>query len=71
MNVKYGVEVDPRQREEDSVQYDRSHEANYIYDLELDAKGNIIGGEWYNLYHPDFIWTLQKGREHYLSEIVT
>ncbi len=56
MNVEYGVEVDPRQRDEDSEQYDRSHSADYIYDLELDGEGNIIGGEWYNLYHPDFIW---------------
>lgn len=61
MNVEYGVEVDPQQREEDSVQYDRSHEADYIYDLELDAEGNIVGGEWYNLYHPDFIWDPADG----------
>jgi hypothetical protein len=67
--------VDPRQREEDSVQYDRSHEANYIYDLELDAEGNIIGGEWYNLYHPDFIWDPAEGAralsvgDRYLSRV--
>lgn len=29
----------------------------YFYDLELDAKGDIIGGEWYTNAHPDFIWT--------------
>jgi hypothetical protein len=28
----------------------------YIYDLELDAGFNIIGGEWYSRAHPDFIW---------------
>ncbi|TNF30503.1 MAG: hypothetical protein EP319_04915 [Deltaproteobacteria bacterium] len=61
MNVEYGVEVDPRQREEDSERFDRSHDADYIYDLELDEEGNIIGGEWYNLYHPDFIWDPADG----------
>ena len=27
-----------------------------MYDLELDAKGNIVGGEWYTNAHPDFLW---------------
>ena len=30
--------------------------AQYYYDLELDKKGNIVGGEWYQNKHPDFIW---------------
>lgn len=29
----------------------------YVYDLELDANYNVIGGEWYNRAHPDFLWT--------------
>jgi hypothetical protein len=29
----------------------------HIYDLELDANYEIIGGEWYANAHPDFIWT--------------
>ena len=29
---------------------------SYRYDLELDAKLNIIGGEWYSEAHPDFVW---------------
>lgn len=33
----------------------------YIYDLELDENWNIIGGEWYQTQHPDFIWTVQEG----------
>jgi len=28
----------------------------YLYDLELDRNGNIIGGEWYRNEHPDFEW---------------
>jgi hypothetical protein len=29
----------------------------HFYDLELNAKYEIIGGEWYANAHPDFIWT--------------
>ena len=29
----------------------------YYYDLELDEAGEIVGGEWYNNRHPDFLWT--------------
>lgn len=35
----------------------------YFYDLELDAKGNVIGGEWYTSAHPDFIWTFAPGSQ--------
>lgn len=28
----------------------------YQYDLELDSKGEIIGGEWVDNNHPDFLW---------------
>lgn len=33
----------------------------YIYDLELNARDEIIGGEWYQADHPDFMWTPPKG----------
>lgn len=29
----------------------------YIYDIELDASYNVIGGEWYTRAHPDFLWS--------------
>lgn len=32
----------------------------YIYDLELDAEFNVIGGEWYTNAHPDFLWTFPE-----------
>ncbi len=32
----------------------------FIYDLELDAEYNVIGGEWYMNSHPDFLWTYDK-----------
>lgn len=31
---------------------------NFSYDLELDSKGTIIGGEWLESTHPDFMWAL-------------
>ncbi len=33
----------------------------FKYDLELDQKGNIIGGEWFTHEHPDFLWIATKG----------
>lgn len=30
----------------------------YWYDLELDSKGEIVGGEWHEIFHPDFIWVV-------------
>ncbi len=35
----------------------------YYYDLELDANGTVIGGEWYTSAHPDFIWTFAPGAQ--------
>jgi hypothetical protein len=33
----------------------------YIYDLELDDRMNVIGGEWYTNLHPDFLWASIEG----------
>ena len=33
---------------------------NYQYDLELDANGRIIGGEWRKDAHPSFIWAINQ-----------
>lgn len=37
-------------------------EVNFTYDLELDENMNIIGGEWRNTAHPDFLWR-RKGQQ--------
>jgi len=53
MKVKYVVETEP------SIDEDQESivsEVTYRYDLELDSKKNIIGGEWYSKAHPDFLW---------------
>ncbi len=34
---------------------------NYEYDLEIGEDGAILGGEWYSLARPDFMWTIQPG----------
>jgi hypothetical protein len=63
MNVTYSVEVEPSHALTDSPQNDGLNTVNYMYDLELNADGEIIGGEWYTNLHPDFLWTPEKGEE--------
>ena len=29
----------------------------FDYNLELNAEGEILGGEWISPEHPDFVWT--------------
>lgn len=57
MDVWYIVETNPSQEPEDNEDYDAVTRVTYTYDLELDATGKIIGGEWYSNKHPDFLWT--------------
>lgn len=35
----------------------------YMYDLELDGNYNVLGGEWYQVAHPDFLWTHLPGAQ--------
>jgi hypothetical protein len=60
MIVGYVVETNANQQETDSEQDDQIRYVNYEYELELDNVGNVIGGEWYQTAHPDFIWTPLK-----------
>ncbi len=60
MDVTYVIEIEPG--------INRVYDAptktvRYIYDLELDAGGNIVGGEWYSNAHPDFLWTFPPGAQ--------
>lgn len=61
MRVAYVVETDPHQGTTDNPDQDAIQQVDYFYDLELDSSGKIIGGEWYNNTHPDFLWTPPKG----------
>ena len=57
MEVEYLVETWPTNNKTDSHEEDAHNYAYYAYDLELDRNYNIIGGEWYQNKHPDFLWT--------------
>ena len=40
----------------DDVAADVQQELTWSYDLELDAQGRVLGGEWTKKNGPDFIW---------------
>ncbi len=63
MDVTYVVEVQPQHLAQDGVEQDGRKTVQYVYDLEINKKGEIIGGEWYNNAHPDFLWTPAKDVE--------
>lgn len=57
MEVTYIVETQPTQSPNDHESRDGRRKARYTYDVELNARGEIVGGEWYQAEHPDFLWT--------------
>lgn len=57
MDVNYIVETSINTSETDDANFDLVVSTRYMYDLELDENGVVIGGEWYGNQHPDFIWT--------------
>jgi hypothetical protein len=57
MSFDYMVETSPTSDETDHPDKDAIFNVRYLYDLELDSLGDIIGGEWRTNLHPDFIWT--------------
>ncbi|MCI5224189.1 MAG: hypothetical protein D3924_16345 [Candidatus Electrothrix sp. AR4] len=61
MKVSYTVENTPSPTSSDTSARDQVKTVCYLYDLELDLAGNIIGGEWYQNAHPDFLWTPVQG----------
>lgn len=61
MKVTYLQETIPRQTETDDSSMDSKTTRTFVYDLELDDQRKIIGGEWYQNTHPDFLWTPAKG----------
>jgi hypothetical protein len=63
MNVGYVVESQANTDETDRPEFDQIRWVQYLYDLELDELGNIVGGEWYQNAHPDFFWAPEDGAE--------
>lgn len=58
MDLTYAIPTKPSAT---PVKTSAFHTVRYVYDLELDAEGRIIGGEWYSNFHPDFIWNPLPG----------
>lgn len=58
MNLTYIIPIRSSHSESQS---NLSKTVNFIYDLELNAAGEIVGGEWYTNLHPDFLWTPAVG----------
>ena len=61
MSLSYVVEGPATHIENDSPALDGVHTVRYTYDLELNQKGEVIGGEWYTKEHPDFLWLPSYG----------
>lgn len=68
MRVKYVVETAPSHAPEDKPSNDALQQVVYHYDIELDDAGKILGGEWYQNKHPDFLWTPAPGLRAVTSE---
>jgi hypothetical protein len=62
MEIEYIVETSPSHEE---FQKNASRKTRYVYDLELDENNIIIGGEWYQNQHPDFLWVPKKNAKPY------
>ncbi|HEX4925990.1 MAG TPA: hypothetical protein VFV50_17995, partial [Bdellovibrionales bacterium] len=58
MNVTY---MTPLRSNHSENQTNLNKTVNFVYDLELNDKGEIVGGEWYTHFHPDFLWTPAVG----------
>jgi hypothetical protein len=60
-DVTYVIETMPTRAESAT---NPTQTLELIYDLELDAAGNVVGeGEWYSNAHPDFIWGFARGAQ--------
>lgn len=53
MDVNYSIPTQPSMK---PIPVPLFHSVKYVYDLEIDEAGTILGGEWYSNFHPDFLW---------------
>lgn len=61
MDVKWTVTRPASHAAPDGPANDPLSGVRLMYTLELDANGTIIGGEWLQSAHPDFLWTPPPG----------
>lgn len=61
MQLTYAKEKEPEARELETAEHDATDELALDYELELDAAGRIVGGEWRSSTHPDFLWVPAPG----------
>jgi hypothetical protein len=61
MEISYSIPRDPAAYTEDDGTLDKKSDATYDYELELNADGKILGGEWLSKDHPDFLWAPGPG----------
>ncbi|MCE3010580.1 MAG: peptidase [Proteobacteria bacterium] len=60
MDVTYITEIAASEKKFDEESHDQKTTVEYVYDLEIDAEGKVIGGEWYQNAHPDFLWSPEE-----------
>ncbi len=59
MELTYMIGI-PANGQSNGPETDVTDKTTYSYDLELDKDGNIIGGEWHSIFHPDFLWVVSR-----------
>ncbi len=61
MKVEFVYVREPEPVGTDAPERDLVRSPVYRYDLELDASGRILGGEWHSRHRPDVLWLPGKG----------
>jgi hypothetical protein len=56
IELTYIVGTKPSDKDVDTSVEDAYGKISYWYDLEINQEGTIIGGEWQDIHHPDFLW---------------
>lgn len=59
--LRFALEIQPMWDPVVGTRNQLEESKTYKYRLELDAEGNIIGGEWLQADRPDFMWLPVKG----------
>jgi hypothetical protein len=67
MTIKYVAETGASHAQTDSPENDVVVSTTYTYDLEISSGGDIVGGEWYQNAHPDFLWLTEAETHPYSS----